>query len=377
MTLLTLIWNIDPEIFRIGPLGPRYYGLLFALGFVIGYKIMTWAYKREGLDPLKVDTLTMWMVIATVVGARLGHCLFYDFEEYSKEPWRILFIWEGGLASHGAAIAILGAMFFYSRKNKDQPVLWILDRLVITIALAGCFIRMGNFFNSEILGKPTDAPTGVVFSRSVTDNINKLNDYLLQSKELDGPRIKGVSYSFTGNTEKDSLLNQEVLIKVDFEGNATKETLYDFMMNLPNTVRGIDQEMDHIDHIKLGVVNDPILVSGNGTTSVTFKALAMKRHPAQLYEAFSYVLLFLLLFAIYKKYGRQTPRGLLLGIFMVVCFGARFLWEFLKENQVAFEDQLTFNMGQTLSIPLIVTGLFLIFRSLRYRANPEAGEIKI
>lgn len=377
MTLLTIIWNIEPELIKIGPLAPRYYGLLFALGFVIGYKIMTWIYKKENLDPLKVDTLTMWMVIATVVGARLGHCLFYEPEEYLPQPWRILFIWEGGLASHGATVAILGAMFFYGRKYKDQPMLWILDRLVITIALAGCFIRMGNFFNSEILGKPTDSPMGVVFARPVTDNINRLNDYLVDNGYSKAGAIKNVSYSFTGNTEKDSLLNKEVLIKVDFEGVHNKEVLHDFMSNLPNTIRGIDQEMDHIDHIKLGVVNEPLLVAGDGITSVTFKALAMPRHPSQIYEAFSCILLFVLLLSIYQYCGNKTPRGLLLGIFMVVCFGLRFLWEFLKENQVAFEDNLTLNMGQSLSIPVIIVGLFLIVRSLKYRSNPEAAEIRI
>lgn len=371
MTLLTFIWNIDPEIIKIGPLGPRYYGLFFALGFVIGYKIMTWIYNREGLDPLKVDNLTMWMVISTVVGARLGHCLFYEPEEYLPEPWRILFIWEGGLASHGAAFAILGAIYFYSRKYKDQPVLWLLDRLVITVALAGCFIRTGNFFNSEILGKTTDAPTGIVFARSVTDNIYRLNDYVKTGE------IKDISYSLTGATEKDSLMNQEVMIKVDFKGDLSKDDLFDFTNNLATTIRGIDQEGDKVDHIKLGAYNEPQVISGNGVTSVTFKALAMPRHPSQLYEAFSCILLFALLFLIYKAKGAQTPRGLLLGIFMVVCFGLRFVWEFLKENQVAFEDGLTFNMGQTLSIPLILAGLFLILRSLKYKDKPEAGEIHL
>ena len=365
---------MDPEIFRIGFLGPRYYGLLFASGFIVGYKIMTWAYSREGLDPLKVDTLTMWMVIATVAGARLGHCLFYEPKEYLAEPWRILAVWEGGLASHGAAFAILGAMYFYSRKYKDQPLLWILDRLVITIALAGCFIRTGNFFNSEILGKTTDGATGIIFARPVTDNIRRLNDYLLENGHSNTGEIQDISYSLTGRTEKDSLVNQEVLIKVDFKGNYSKDDLYDFVSNLPVTIRGVDQEMDKIDHIKLGEVNEPKIIKGEGITSVTFKALAMPRHPSQLYEAFSCILLFCVLFFIYKVLGQATPRGLLLGIFMVVCFGLRFLWEFLKENQVAFEDELPFNMGQYLSIPLIIAGIYLIIRSLKLKNSPQKAE---
>lgn len=375
MTFLTFIWNINPEIIRIGALGPRYYGLLFACGFIVGYKIMTWAFAKEGKDPLLVDNLTMWMVLSTVIGARLGHCLFYEPESYLSEPWKILFIWEGGLASHGAAFAILTAMFFYARKYKDQPVLWLLDRLVITIAIAGCFIRTGNFFNSEILGKKTDAPTGIVFAHAVTQNIKDLNTKLLEVSK--SGEIKDISYSLTGKTVKDSVINYETIIKVDFKGNVSKEDLSDFMTNLPDVIRNVDEWNDKIDHIKLGDYNLPQYVPGNDITTITFKALSMPRHPSQLYEAFSCIILFGILFLIYNKMGSNTPRGLLLGIFMVVCFGLRFVWEYLKENQVAFEDSMSFNMGQILSIPLILCGLFLIFRSLKHKENPEKGDFNL
>ncbi|MFN8436761.1 MAG: prolipoprotein diacylglyceryl transferase [Cytophagales bacterium] len=375
MIFLTFIWNINPEIFRIGGLAPRYYGLLFALGFIIGYKIMTWVYKREGLDILKVDNLTMWMVLSTVIGARLGHCLFYEPAEYLKQPWRILFIWEGGLASHGAAFAILGAIWFYSKKYKDQPVLWLLDRLVITIALAGCFIRMGNFFNSEILGKQTDAPTGIVFARSVTENIEALN---MQLNQMNGSHnvIKSIKYELTGSKVEKPELAYETNILVDFDGNYSKEDLNDFMMNLPDRIRSVDEFGDKIDHIKLGdEITSPQIINNGNQTIVSFKALAIPRHPSQLYESFSCILLFGLLFLIYLKFGSETPRGLLLGLFMIVCFGLRFLWEYLKENQVAFEDQMTYNMGQMLSIPLIITGIILVIRSFVLKNKPNKGEI--
>lgn len=162
MLLNYITWDVGPEIFSIGSLSVRWYGLLFALSFVAGYIIVGNMFKREGIPQKALDRLTTYMVIGTVIGARLGHCFFYEPEYYLSNPIRILKIWEGGLASHGAAIGILIALYFFARKSR-KPYLWILDRIVVVIALAGLFIRTGNLMNSEIYGNATTLPWGFIF----------------------------------------------------------------------------------------------------------------------------------------------------------------------------------------------------------------------
>ena len=158
-------WNLDPELVRIGPLGIRYYSLCFLASFVVGAYIMRSIFSREGKSENDLNSLINYMVAATVVGARLGHCLFYDPQYYLSNPIEILKVWQGGLSSHGAAIGIFFALYMYIRTRPDQPYLWILDRIVITVALAGFFIRLGNLFNSEIVGIPTGVPWAIVFDR--------------------------------------------------------------------------------------------------------------------------------------------------------------------------------------------------------------------
>ncbi len=165
MTLAYITWNVDPEIFRIGSFAIRWYGLLFALGFFLGYLILLKVFNKEGI-PIKVlDELTTYMVIGTVVGARLGHCLFYEPSYYLSHPLRILMVWEGGLASHGAGIAIVLSIWLFSYKKK-MSFLWVMDRVVITVALAGMLIRTGNLMNSEIFGYSTSLPWGFRFVRA-------------------------------------------------------------------------------------------------------------------------------------------------------------------------------------------------------------------
>jgi len=160
-----ITWSVDPEIARIGTLAPRWYGLLFASGFIVGYYIMERIYKNEKKPLNDVNTLLFMMVIGTLAGARLGHCLFYNPDYYLSRPLEILKVWEGGLASHGAAIGIFISLYYYSRNRLGQPYLWVLDRIVVPAALAGSFIRLGNLFNSEIIGKPTDVAWAFVFTR--------------------------------------------------------------------------------------------------------------------------------------------------------------------------------------------------------------------
>jgi len=160
-----IVWNVSPEIFRIGNFAPRWYGLLFALSFYAGYLILTRAFKKEGVPIAVLDSLVLYIGIAVLIGARLGHCLMYEPGYYLQHPVDILKIWQGGLASHGAAVGILLAIFIFSRRFK-KPYLWVLDRVVIVTALAGFFIRMGNLLNSEIYGKETTLPWGFIFAQS-------------------------------------------------------------------------------------------------------------------------------------------------------------------------------------------------------------------
>jgi prolipoprotein diacylglyceryl transferase len=163
-----IIWDVKPEIFTLELFGmefaPRWYGLLFALGFLIGQQILFHIFRKEGKPESDVETLTVYMVLSTVIGARLGHVLFYEPAEYLRNPIDILKIWEGGLASHGATIGILFALYLYARKKKDQTYLWVVDRIVITVAFAGMLIRLGNLMNSEIYGYQTDLPWGFIFA---------------------------------------------------------------------------------------------------------------------------------------------------------------------------------------------------------------------
>lgn len=159
------VWNINPEIFRIGSFGPRYYGLLFACGFMVGYQIMRKIFLIEGHKEEDLSSLLFHMMMGTIIGARLGHCLFYEPEYYLSNPLQILMIWKGGLASHGGTIGVLLACYLYKRHHPDQGYLWLADRLSIGTAFTAACIRLGNFFNSEILGKPTDAPWAIIFSR--------------------------------------------------------------------------------------------------------------------------------------------------------------------------------------------------------------------
>ncbi len=266
MHLLIVPWNPDPEIFRIGSFAIRWYGLLFASGFLFGYIIMKKMFSNEGLGDDVLDRLTIYMAIGTILGARLGHCLFYEPDFYLKHPLEILMIWHGGLASHGAAIGILLALWMFVKKEK-KDYLWILDRIAVVVALAGFLIRMGNLMNSEIYGKETTVPWGFVFLR-----------------------------------------NNEMVPK----------------------------------------------------------------HPTQIYEGLAYLLIFFLLYRIYWKTKGKSYQGLLIGLFLVLVFSARFFIEFVKENQVPFEAGLKLNMGQSLSIPFVIGGIGVLIWSFR---NKKPGFI--
>ncbi|UCH66292.1 MAG: prolipoprotein diacylglyceryl transferase [Ignavibacterium sp.] len=176
--LAYITWNVSPEMFSIGPISVRWYGLLFASAFIFGYKVMQWVYKQENKPVSDVEQLTVYMILGTVIGARLGHCLFYNPDFYLSNPLEILKVWKGGLASHGAAIGIITSLYFFAKKKKVTP-LWILDRIVIVVASGGFFIRLGNLFNSEIIGKPAEVPWAFIFTR--VDNIPRHPAQLYES----------------------------------------------------------------------------------------------------------------------------------------------------------------------------------------------------
>lgn len=261
-----ITWNVNPEIINLGFIAPRWYGLLFASTFLVGYVIMQKFFRKEGVPDKVLDTLTTYMLVATVIGARLGHVFFYEPAYYLANPIEILYVWEGGLASHGAAIGIFLALYIFAKREK-RDYLWTVDRVVIVTALGGMLIRLGNLMNSEIYGHITDLPWGFIFVR-------------------DG-------------------------------------------------------------------MEDP-------------------RHPTQIYEAFSYLLIFIYLIYYYYKKDAKTANGYLLGMFLILVFGMRFLIEFVKEDQVAFEDGMMLNMGQLLSIPAVFGGVYFVWRSRKFNEFPLA-----
>ncbi len=179
MIISSIFWNVSPEIVKLGPISLRWYGLLFALGFVLGYLILTKIYKLEKKSQADLEQLSIYVILGTVIGARLGHCLFYDPVYYISNPIEILKVWQGGLASHGAAIGILTSIYMLVKKQKDKSMLWVLDRLVIVVALGGALIRLGNLFNSEIIGRAADVSWAFIFAR--IDNVPRHPAQLYES----------------------------------------------------------------------------------------------------------------------------------------------------------------------------------------------------
>ncbi|HYC84862.1 MAG TPA: prolipoprotein diacylglyceryl transferase [Chryseosolibacter sp.] len=358
------IWNGSPEIFSVGTFALRWYGLFFALGFLVSQQILYHMYKQEGKPLRDVDTLTIYMVIATIIGARLGHVIFYQPELIFEDPLTIFLPFEfspfrftglQGLASHGGAIGILFALWLYSRKGKPgQNYFQVLDRIVILVALTGALIRFGNYFNSEIIGKPTDSPTGVVF-------VNKLTE-AMEDREMDGKRVIE-SIAFHPNDSLPRAANGRVplSIYIFFNAGVTEDdarmTAFGAKGVLQNLYSFFDESPDNYDY--------QIVTQKNGNLAARINTFGVARHPAQLYESISCLLLFMLLYWIWSRHRENLPPGRLFGIFLIVCFGLRFLYEFLKENQESFEDNMVLNMGQILSIPLVIAGIFVLIHSYR------------
>ncbi len=270
--LFAVVWDFDPVLFSIGSFEIRYYGLLWAVALLLGGWIFSYMCRREGRPQTLADSAFLYVVLGTIIGARVGHCLFYEPEYYLAKPWAIITeIRNGGLASHGATIGIMLAIWLCSRKNR-VPALWLTDRLVIIAAICGAIIRVGNLLNSEIVGRVTDVAWGFKFLR-----------------------------------------------------------LYP---NLP------------VDQVPV-------------------------QHPTQIYEALCYVATFVVLWALYTRTKLSERHGLLFGVGLIGIFLTRFFIEFIKVEQVAFERGMALDMGQWLSIPLIIFGAGMIVYAMK--RPPVAG----
>lgn len=370
MTLLNyIIWNASPEIFNVGSFSLRWYGLLFASGFLISQQILYYMFRKEGKPEKDVDTLTIYMIVATIVGARLGHVIFYQPELFLENPLGIFlpieftpkFRFTGftGLASHGGALGILLALWLYARKRKPgQSYLQILDRIVILVAITGAMIRLGNFFNSEIIGKPTNSPAGVVFAGAVTDML------------MGDGYVEEIAY--LPDDTVTSARHQPVKILLTF-----KKDDHFSESELSNYIGSrLQSRFSFNTGITEHIYQDGPLRYRLGTEGDRFQAVLytqmIARHPAQLYEAISCVVLFIFLFWLWNKKKQDTQPGLIFGWFMILLWTLRFLYEFLKENQVGFEEDLPINMGQILSIPLVIVGIIVLIRVQKNKsqANP-------
>ena len=262
--MLSIVWDFNPVFFRIGDFDIRYYGLMWALAILVGAKLFGNFCKREGLPSKVSESIFIYGTLATIIGARLGHCLFYDTMEYLSRPWTIITGFrDGGMASHGAAIGLLIGLWLFSRKNK-LPYIWSLDRIMIAVGIGGAIVRMGNLFNAEIFGTATTLPWGFEFVRSA----KWVNEFAPQAV-----------------------------------------------------------------------------------------------HPTQIYEALCYVATFALLAWLYyrRDLARRRP-GVLFGIGLLGIFLTRFLIEFIKTEQESFEVGWALDMGQWLSIPFILLGIYMIYR---------------
>lgn len=296
---LNIIWNPSEGI-DLGFFVIRYYSLMFVIAFGLGWYIMKNIFEREGESIEKLDSLFIWTVLATLIGARLGHVLFYDWEYFRNHlleiflPFRFSpqfeFTGYQGLASHGAAISIIIAMYFYSKNVLKRPQLWILDRIVIPVASGAIFVRLGNFFNSEIVGKETTSSFGIRFIRD----------------------------KFSPN-------------------DATNAT-------------------------QIANPNDAYHAIATDPKFAALLEQVPAKHPAQLYEAFCYIFVFAILFFLYWKTDARKKSGFLFGLFLVLLFSVRIVVESVKESQGGFENALgLLSTGQWLSIPFILIGLYFIF----------------
>ena len=285
-TLLTVTWNVDPTIFTVLSREIRWYGLLWVIGLIVAVYIVQRIYKSEKLPEKWFDSLFVYMMLGIILGARLGHCLFYEPEYYLANPVEMLKIWEGGLASHGGVIGIIIAVWLYSKRVTKKSMLWTFDRVMVPTGFTAAMIRFGNLMNHEIYGGPTDLPWG-----------------------------------------------------------------FRFIDNVGLWMRGAEP-----------VYTEP-------------------SHPTQIYEALIYLLVFGITMYMYWKTNAKNRQGLILGVGIALIFIARFFIEFVKnvqvDSEIAMRENTGLILGQWLSIPFIIWGLWLIWRSMKRKVELPVQKEKI
>ena len=346
--LLEFVWTMNPEVVSFLPI--RWYGIMFACSFIIGQYILNWAYKHDNTPVSLVEKFATYAIAGTIIGARAGHMFFYDFKALAADPMSLFRVWEGGLASHGGGIGLFITCYIFYKKYKLQlpSYLWVLDKTVIVVAIAGCFIRFGNFMNSEIVGKPTNAPTSVLFANPIMFQYenNEFIEKISVEQNLNIPKINVNNINYNGYT-----------VTFNFDSSVSKE---DAVMNLKQQIiPGINEKKGSEKHFKI----TDFTVTNLNNNSYSINAYGIPRHPAQLYESFSCLVLFVGLIFLNKK--KLLPNGSLFGIFMAFVFSLRFFYEFLKENQKSWESENLLNQGQILSIPMVIIGLFVLFYAFK------------
>lgn len=356
-----VVWDPNPTVFP-GFERLRWYGLLFALGFIISQQFMVYFFRKEGQKEELVDKLTIIMVFATIIGARLGHVLFYEPEKYLSNPLDILKVWEGGLASHGAAIAILFSLWIYSKRTPGQNYLWVLDRIAIVTAMTGALIRFGNLMNSEIGGKDTGTDSGFVYAWDAEEILQSLK---VPVESIEAYKPEDRSGELQGNG----------IVPVNIDLKITKGTyaLEDLESTLLRDIKYALTQFNSSKQYLAEPLETPLdfTISDKGDHYLaTVRTFGRAKYPTQIYESISYLLIFIGLFAIWYKYTYRVPEGLLVGLFMIFVFGTRFVWEYFKETQVDFEKDMSLNMGQLLSIPLVVFGVVLVILALKKGLKP-------
>jgi prolipoprotein diacylglyceryltransferase len=279
-----------------------------------------------------------------------------------SNPLDILKVWEGGLASHGAAVAILLSLWFYAKRTPGQNYLWVLDRIAIVTAMTGALIRFGNLMNSEIGGKDTLTDSGFVYAWDAEEILQSLK---VPVESIEAYKPEDRSGELQGNG----------IVPVNIDLKITKGTyaLEDLESTLQRDIKYALTQFNSSKQYLAEPLETPLdfTISDKGDHYLaTVKTFGRAKHPTQIYESISYLLIFLGLFAIWYKYTDRVPEGLLVGIFMISVFGTRFLWEFFKETQVDFEKDMALNMGQLLSIPLVTGGVILVILALKKGLKP-------
>lgn len=453
--MLHIFWDPNPVALDLGFLQVAWYGISWAMGFMLGYYLINYFFKKEGA-PLKwLDSLVLYMVLGSVLGARLGHCLFYEPEYYLSNPIEIILIHKGGMASHGGAIGILLVLWWWSRKVSHRSMLWVLDRIVIAVALTGALIRVGNLINQEIVGAPTNASFGFVFPKNDQSSdfqARPMDDGIKVSYQKDPSQTPALSllrsydevhFETVSSPWKGSYVDGNSWIET-LDKEARKDTCcitYSlvYSQGTRDTVPPADSTDQRIaileqtvsqrfarlagqwegDSIKLmfswgdpdrsGGFTVVLLESYDGLSWTKLKSMDLAmgqqtavlnaaykpdpkrpvtyrvayrgasdlhyiaRHPAQIYEASAYFIIFLFLLFLYMQQKGRVPKGQLFGLFLILVFGYRFGIEFLKADQVGFEEGLPLNMGQFLSIPFVVAGLFFLFTARRRGPQEDDG----